>query len=275
MKLGIFTKVFQRSNLEEVADAIAGFDLTCVQMNLESALGVDMPDQIDKEQASGIRRALEIRGIQMSAVSGTYNMIHPDPEESVVGMGRLQTLADASGEFGTSVITLCTGTRDPDYMWARHPDNDSQEAWNKLVVELHKATEVAEQTGVTLAFEPEVSNVIDSAVKARRILDEIGSPKLKVVIDGANLYHKGELAKMHEILDEAFDLLGNDIVLAHAKDVVKDGEAGHVAAGTGLLDYDYYIKLLEQVGFEGGLIMHSLEESQVQTSRDFLSQKLG
>ena len=39
------------------------------------------------------------------------------------------------------------------------------------------------------------------------------------------------------MLDEAFALLGRDIVLAHAKDLDHDGEAGHLPAGKGLLDY--------------------------------------
>ncbi len=275
MQLGIFTRVFERDSLEAVLDEIVGYGLGCVQFNFESAGEDEMPDQIHDSLADSIRTALKTIGVEMSAVSGTYNMIHPDPVQRASGLRQLTVIIEACGRLGTDVVTLCTGTRDPDYMWARHADNDSEDAWNDLAAELGKATEAAEKAGVTLAFETEVSNVIDSAVKARRILDEIGSPGLKVVMDGANLYHKGELARMHEIMDEAFDLLGGDIVLAHAKDIVKDGEAGHVAAGTGLLDYDHYIELLDRVGFEGGVIMHSLEESQVTSSRDFLRPKLG
>jgi len=91
-----------------------------------------------------------------------------------------------------------------------------------------------------------------------------------VVMDGANLFPKGGLKRMREILDEAFDLLGGDIAMAHAKDLERDGEAGHVAAGTGLLDYDHYLGLLEGIGFEGALIAHSLQEDQVVESREFL-----
>jgi sugar phosphate isomerase/epimerase len=36
-----------------------------------------------------------------------------------------------------------------------------------------------------------VSNVIDSAQKARRLLDEIRSPRLKITMDAANLFHAG------------------------------------------------------------------------------------
>jgi len=89
-------------------------------------------------------------------------------------------------------------------------------------------------------------------------------------MDGANLFHAGELADMHGILDRAFDLLGGDIALAHAKDLSRDGDAGHEAAGTGLLDYGHYLRLLGEAGFDGALVLHSLEESQVHESLAFV-----
>jgi sugar phosphate isomerase/epimerase len=155
-------------------------------------------------------------------------------------------------------------------MWRRHPDNDSKEAWTDMVRAIRSALQMTEASGTTLAFEPEVSNVIDSAIKARRLIDEIGSPRLRVVIDPANLFHRGELPRMSQILDEALELLGDEIVLAHAKDLSHDGEAGHEAAGTGKLDYPRYLKLLKQIGFQGSLIIHGLREDQVPTTVAFL-----
>ena len=94
------------------------------------------------------------------------------------------------------------------------------------------------------------------------------------MIDGANLFHAGELPRMHEILDHAFDVLGEDIVMAHAKDLSRDGDAGHEAAGTGLLDYGHYIRLLQNIGFTGSLLLHSLEEAQVAESLAFVRGKM-
>ena len=82
---------------------------------------------------------------------------------------------------------------------------------------------------MTLAFEPEINNVVSSVMRARRLLDEIGSPWLKVVIDPANLLRPGDMGRLSEILDEAFDWLGPDIVLAHAKEPIVD-ETGKTGA---------------------------------------------
>ncbi|MCB0095169.1 MAG: hypothetical protein KDE46_05575, partial [Caldilineaceae bacterium] len=94
------------------------------------------------------------------------------------------------------------------------------------------------------------------------------------VIDGANIFHKGELAHMHGVLDAAFDLLGDDIVMAHAKDLDHDGEAGKLAAGTGLLDFDHYIGLLRGIGFDGVILLHGLTEEQAPGCIQFLRGKL-
>jgi sugar phosphate isomerase/epimerase len=202
-------------------------------------------------------------------------MIHPDPPRRHDGLRRLRVLAEASPRLGVPVITLCTGTRDPDDMWRRHPENDTAGAWRDLLASMREAVRIAEATGVTLAFEPEVTNVVDTAWKARRLLEEIGSPRLKVVMDGANLFHAGELPRMREILEEAFALLGRDVVLAHAKDLSHDGEAGHEAAGQGVLDYDRYVSLLRAAAYTGPLILHGLREDQVDGCVAFLRSKLG
>jgi hypothetical protein len=82
-------------------------------------------------------------------------------------------------------------------MWRVHPDNGTPGAWADLLASMGRALCSAEKHGVTLAFEPEVSNVVYSAAKARRLLDEMRSPRLK------------------------------DVAFAHAKDLDRDGEAGH------------------------------------------------
>ena len=158
-------------------------------------------------------------------------------------------------------------------MWRRHPDNGAPEAWRDLSTSMLEAVQIAAEHDITLAFEPEVTNVVDTAAKGRRLLDEVGSPRLKVVMDGANLFHAGDLPRMQEVLEEAFALLGRDVVLAHAKDLSRDGDAGHEAAGTGQLDYDLYLSLLRRAGYRGPLILHGLTEAQVGSSVAFLREK--
>jgi len=270
MQIGIMAKTFSPPTLAGTLDAVAAHGLSCMQYNLTCTGLPDMPDEIDPEICDRIREEIAARGMTMSAISGTYNMIHPDIQERENGLRKLGVLASVCHRLGTSVISLCTGTRDPGSMWRSHPDNDLPDAWDDIVTEMRKALKIAAEYDVVLAFEPEVSNVIDSAVKARRILDEMQSPHLKIVMDPANIFHKGELPRMREIIDEAFELLGQDIAFGHAKDLDRDGAAGHLAAGKGLLDYHQYLSLISKVDFDVPLILHGLSEAEVDGCVDFL-----
>ena len=270
MQIGIFAKTFVRRTLVETLDAVAAHGIGAVQFNLSCAGLPTLPEALDTATCDAIRNAHVERGLAMAAISGTFNMIHPDPHVRADGLRRLNLLAASCARLGAPIITLCTGSRDPLNMWRRHPDNDTPAAWRDLLASLETALAAAERHGVILGVEPEVSNVIDTAPKARRLLDELRSPQLKIIMDGANLFHAGELARQHTVLEEAFALLGGDIVLAHAKDLRADGAAGDSPAGTGLLDYPYYLERLRACGYTGPLILHALREGEVAAAAAFL-----
>ena len=275
MHLGIFAKTFPRGTLTETLDAVVNHGLNWVQFNMV-CVGLDsMPDEIDSSVIHYIKTQMESRDINIAAVSGTFNMIVPDEKKRTDGLRRLRELAGNCRDFGVEVITLCTGSRDSEDKWRWHPDNDSKAAWKDLVHSMEVALCIADEYDVVLAIEPEVTNVISSPIKARQLLDEMKSSYLKVVIDGSNIFSAGDLERMHEVLDKAFEYIHDDIVIAHAKDLTRDGEAGNVPAGQGLLDYDHYIELLIRYGFDGPIILHGLEESQVTESIAFMRDKLG
>ena len=90
-------------------------------------------------------------------------MAHPDPAVRSAGRARLAALIAAAPALGTRVVTLCTGSRDPDDMWRAHPDNGSPEAWPDSLEQIAAALTVAERHDVVLAFEPEHNNVAGDA----------------------------------------------------------------------------------------------------------------
>lgn len=276
MRLGIFAKTFARPTPEGVFDAVAGHGLRETQLNMSVAGLPSMPDEIDPALADRVGKAAAGQGITISAVSGTFNMIHPDPGVRRDGLRRLGVISAACERLGTATVTLCTGTRDPVDMWRRHPDNATQDAWRDLLATMQEALEMAEGRGLTLAFEPEINNVVHSAGKGRRLLDEMRSPRLKVILDPANLFDAQDparrLSRSKETIAEALELLGEDLVLAHAKDVKATGEV--VAAGRGDLDYDLYLKHLVDADYGGPLIVHGLAEEEVAGSLVFLRRKL-
>jgi sugar phosphate isomerase/epimerase len=270
MQLGIFAFTFVRPTVEEVFDRIKVYGLEHTEFNFTAIRMQEVPDQIDEAMAQRVRTAAAERGITVDSVGGYTNIVHPDLEQRQAEMKRLLGLIRAARSLGTGVVALCTGSRDPESMWRWHPANEGQDAWDDLCASLTEAIRVAEDHDVTLTIEPEVNNIVHTAEKARRLLDEFKSPRLKVTFDGANIFHKGDLPKMHELLTEAINLLAGDIILAHAKDLDHDGDAGHLAAGQGKLDYNHYIGLLKKAGFAGPILLHGLEEDQVESSISYV-----
>ena len=146
MRLGIFARTFSRPTVEGVFDAVKEHALDCVQFNMACAGLPTLPDDIAPSLAIRIHEASMSRGIEIAAVSGTYNMAHPDPEARQAGLRRLRTLASACHGMGTSVITLCTGTRDPEDMWRWHPKNASSRAWSDLLSSMEAADGIVPET---------------------------------------------------------------------------------------------------------------------------------
>lgn len=271
MRLGIFAKTFSRPSLEEVFDAVKGHQLDIVQFNMACVGLPTLPDDIPPSLATRIQNAASSRGIEIAAISGTYNMIHPDLKARQAGLCHLRTLASACQHIGTSIITLCTGTRDPKNMWRWHPENSSPQAWSDLLSAMEAALLIAEQEQVTLAIEPERANVVSTAAKCHTLLTTMQSSRLKVVIDPANVITPGDKQQMNHVLDEAFALLGKHIIIAHAKD--RGPDDSFRPAGLGILDYDTYLRLLGTISFNGPLILHGLAEGQVDTAVQFLNTK--
>jgi sugar phosphate isomerase/epimerase len=269
MRLGIFAKTFAGNTPDAVLAQVAASGYAAAQYNMACSGLASMPDEISPAVAQAIAEASKVHSVAIAAVSGTYNMAHPDPSVRAKGLTRLEVLAASAQAMGTSLITLCTGTRDPDDQWRRHKDNVTPEAWADMRAEMVKAIAIAERYDIRLGIEPELSNVVSSGDKARQLLDELKSEHLVVVLDAANLFETEPLDAQRRIIAHAIDVVAGRIVMAHAKDRAADGS--FVAAGTGVLDYPHYIARLRAAGFDGDLVPHSLEADEAPGVARFLS----
>ncbi len=78
MQLGIFAKTFPGSDPETVLAGVANAGFGVAQYNMACS-GLDpLPDAIPEEVPTAIRAAATASGVGIVAVSGTFNMIHPD-----------------------------------------------------------------------------------------------------------------------------------------------------------------------------------------------------
>ena len=273
MQIGIFAKTFPGNDPQTVLVAVAKNGFTVTQYNLACSGLESLPDQIPAEAAAAVRAASLANNIAIAAVSGTFNLIHPDAKQRAEGLRRLGILAAAAPALGTKLITLCTGTRDPDDPWRWHPGNAAPEAWRDLLAAMETVIAYTEANDIDLGIEPELANVVSSAELARRLIDETQSKRIRIVFDAANLFETVTLTEQRDIVDRAVDLLGDRIAIAHAKDRTADG--GFVAAGKGVLDYPHYIGALRRAGFAGPVIAHGLDAHEARDVGIFLRNIVG
>ncbi|MFE4835893.1 sugar phosphate isomerase/epimerase family protein [Arthrobacter sp. NPDC056691] len=274
MEIGIFAKTFEAAGIEENMAAVAAAGITAVQYNLSIAGVPTVPEQVGADTIERIRSAAADHNVRLAAISGTFNTAHPDPAVRSTGISRFPELVRVAVELGIPVITLCSGSRDAEDMWRHHPDNATPEAWADSRDSLTQLARLAEAAGIVVAFEPEHTNVVSNADLARKMLDEIGSPALKIVFDAANILDTADLsvATTVPVIVSALKVLGPDIVLAHAKELVPGRDA--VAPGQGALPWKAILTGLAATGYNGALVMHGLPESAVSSGVGLLRQQL-
>jgi sugar phosphate isomerase/epimerase len=268
VNLGIFAKTFRRETVNEIFAAVRGYDYCCTQFNMACVGPASLPTNVNDETVDQILSAAANEKVELSALSGTFNMAHPDSRIRAGGLASLKVLAGACARLHIPMLTLCTGTRDPLNMWRRHPENASKEARADFLDSLERAILIAEANNLLLAIEPEPGNVIHSAPAAWQLIKEIKSSRLKIILDPANLIKAASASEDRVIIEEACQLLGDQVVLAHAKD--RDGNGKVCPAGEGVVDFSHFLKCLQEIGFRGPLIVHGIEESQAAPTAHYL-----
>ena len=283
MQLGVFAKHISRATPEELFEVIAGFDLDCTQFNA-ACLGIpSLPEQVDYALWNRAARAARSAGVRIVGLSATFNLLDDNKLRLEDNFRRLEVLAQGAVILGTDLLTLCSGTRNQEDLWSYHPENHSSAAWQEMIAAMRRALEVAVNYELTLGIEPEVANVVSNAKDGVRLIRELASNRIRIVFDPANLYRPpADPRRDTNVITDALSLLGDRIAIAHCKDIAAPAGQGathhrgdtlyaHAAAGTGILNYPYYISELRRVlSKDIPLILHGLSEEQIPSSVAFV-----
>lgn len=273
--LGVMVREVKRPTFEEALERIHGIGFECAQLNLNVLGWPTIPASIPAGKAGEIGASFWAYGLNLAAISGTFNTAHPDENVRKTGIAGIRTLCESAEDMGTQVITICTGTRNPEQTWRPHPDNASPEAWKVMISTLRALSKIAAANSVLLAFEPEMNNIVNTVDKAVRLLDEISSDNLKVLLDPTNLLTKEDIHRQSEIFEDAFTRLSQNIILVHIKDFGMYDESQddfkHVPVGKGNLDSAGFLRLLKTSGYQGPIILHNLPEEEMPSSLEFIS----
>ena len=180
------------------------------------------------------------------AVLGNYlNLAHPDPQKLAAIQKRYLAHIRFASLLGCGVVGTETGAPNPAYQY--EPACRSDEALDTFITNLKPVVRYAEQMGVIVAIEPVIRHIVYNPGRARQVLDAIGSPNLQIILDPVNLLDENNAADHRAVVQEAIDLLGEDVAVIHLKDFqVQDGKIVSVGAGMGEMDYTGVMQFIKK-----------------------------
>ena len=180
------------------------------------------------------------------AVLGCYlNLADPNKEQLEKTVHRYMAHIRFASLLGCGVVGTETGA--PNDAYAFTPQCHTEEALKLFIERVRPVVKYAETMGVILGIEPVYRHIVSDPKRARRVLDEIGSPNLQIIFDPVNLLDIANYRERQAIMEEAIDLLGPDVAMVHLKDFyIQDGEMLFTGCGLGEMDYTAVLKFMKE-----------------------------
>ncbi len=168
---------------------------------------------------------------------GVYtNLIHPDASEIKANLAYFEAMMEIGGHMGVRTFINEAGHyHDPKSPAPAVPLEFQDEVWPRMIATGHQLADLAAKHDAKVLLEPFYRGFLASAKRLRLFVEEVNSPRVRVLLDPANLIELNDL-------DEMFQQLAPWIDCLHAKDRKLHTDRG-VAAGKGDLDYRRFVTL--------------------------------
>jgi sugar phosphate isomerase/epimerase len=243
LQIGIATLGFPKLTHAELATELSGAGLRLVQLFLAQS---DTPfwryngradvSSVTPARSREIARVYRDAGIGLHSLSVYTNLIHPDAAERQANLDYFAAMMDIGGHMGIhTFITEAGHYRDPKEPEPRVAHHFQDAVWLQMLATARQLAGLAEKRGATVLLEGFYRGFLASAKRLRMFLEEVDSPRIRALLDPANLIEVNDL-------EEMFQQLGPWIDCFHAKDRKVHVERG-VPAGQGSLDYVKFVTL--------------------------------
>ena len=219
---------------------------TCVQLAMGKAVPgfkmADAPTLLTKELAAEVKEELANAGIEC-AVLGCYLSMTTRSEEEAA---RVRAIYETHLRFAAWIGARCVGTETPSA-----DDGDGAvcrtEAHYQLFLQrVRPLLKTAEETGTVLAIEPVCMHIIHTPALAERMLNDLDSENLKIILDAVNLVDSAHVGEAESIIDEGIRRLGEQTTVLHMKDYRPAPDQPRpltLPCGQGIMKFDHLLEL--------------------------------
>lgn len=247
MQFGIRLHDAVQAPLEERLKIVREQGFTCAHLALSKVVHGNSvaPEALTPGYAMHLKRMFDKNDLDIAVLGCYLNLADPDPVRLKAIQEKYMAHIRFAAHLGAGVVGTETGAPNAGYKFEEACW--SEEALQTFIRNLRPVVAYAEKMGVLFAIEPVVRHIVCDPDRARRVLDEIASPNLRIILDPVNLLeiynHEGQDA----ILDRAVELLGKDVAVLHVKDfVIRDGRLVSVAVGQGQCHWDRILPYMKK-----------------------------
>ncbi|GAB2565038.1 sugar phosphate isomerase/epimerase family protein [Gracilibacillus alcaliphilus] len=242
MNIGVVSRSFPKLTNLETAQLLAENGFTCTELcfsQTDSNYWVyngrsDLSD-LTNEKSQAIIETYRAHGIAVTSIGVFTNLLEPQEQELEKNLAYFERLMEIASVNGVPYVSTECGF----IPGQRGVNADTYEtAFQRFKDNIIWLTQKAEKYNLSLALEPCVLDIIPSAKRTVDLIDQVGSERLSVLLDPANL-----IAANSE--EDMFRYLAPHIAYFHGKDRKVNDTYGR-AIGDGDINWRRFLELYHQ-----------------------------
>lgn len=237
MNIGIRMHDAAPGTLRERAGFIREQGFSCVHLALSKTIDPKLMEPAAATPGLAAQVRHDLGDIDLAVLGCYLNLTHPDEAAYRDILKRYSAHLQLARWMNAGCVGTETGNPNAGYTYdpAR---SHTPEALEMFIRRVTPVVECAEHFGVTLAIEPVYTHIVHDGKAARKVLDAVASDNLKIILDPVNLLHTDNIDRRDDVICEAIDLLGDDVVIIHMKDYQRtENGLQSMACGLGEMDY--------------------------------------
>ena len=239
MKLGYSTWGMPKVPIDEALECIKGLGYDGFELTVIPGYTTDL-DKLDDREVGRIKKLIIDHNLEMPAIAAHHSILEEDPRIHEKNMHKLKKAVDLALELATGVEPPAINT------FSGGKQMEWDQAKGVLLERTKELVDYASPKGVIIAMEPHVSLALNTPDKVLWLLEEVGSPHLKINFDISHF----DVVGMS--IQDTVPLLAPHSVHTHVKDQ-KGLHPDHefLIPGEGVFDYVSYLKAMESAGYDG------------------------